>query len=454
MPRSSTHHEQWQRDMERVYGLAELIVAKQRHGATGKVKLKFEAQDHPLLRPCRRGLSARGARLERLPSRGERLRGCRCPLAHRAKRAEGIEWRVRACYRAWLLAVIGAVARIDRRGACRRRRRRPRRKRRPTIPSPGSRRSRASARWPGRGARMTRTLGALQGDPRYQPIYDRALEILAGAGPDPARQLPPRRPLQFLAGRDHVRGIVRRTSLASYRTDTPAWETVLDVDALATAEGKSLGLSGHELPAAATSGAAWSSFRTAARDANVVREFDLRERRFVEGGFSLPEGKQNVDLGGREHAPGRPRLGAGDDDRLRLSVRVKRLRRGQTLDQAVEVYRGEAERRRRRRRSCCATATGRVHGVGAYRGIDTFRSEIRSCSGPAAMSPCNAPAARRRSPGSSTAGCWSRSTSPGSRRRACASRPIRSSPTISPNGSAIRSRRGRAWSGRRGRARR
>ena len=30
--------------MERVYRLAELIVAKQRHGATGKVKLKFEAK--------------------------------------------------------------------------------------------------------------------------------------------------------------------------------------------------------------------------------------------------------------------------------------------------------------------------------------------------------------------------------------------------------------------------
>ncbi|MDO7842945.1 replicative DNA helicase [Sphingomonas immobilis] len=35
-------HAQWATDMERVFGLAELIVAKQRHGATGKVVLKFE----------------------------------------------------------------------------------------------------------------------------------------------------------------------------------------------------------------------------------------------------------------------------------------------------------------------------------------------------------------------------------------------------------------------------
>ena len=37
-------YEQWARDMERVHGMAELIVAKQRHGATGKVKMKFDAR--------------------------------------------------------------------------------------------------------------------------------------------------------------------------------------------------------------------------------------------------------------------------------------------------------------------------------------------------------------------------------------------------------------------------
>ncbi|MGH1351445.1 MAG: replicative DNA helicase [Methyloligellaceae bacterium] len=44
MPRENTpEFEQWQFEMDRVHGLAEVIIAKQRHGATGAVKLKFDA---------------------------------------------------------------------------------------------------------------------------------------------------------------------------------------------------------------------------------------------------------------------------------------------------------------------------------------------------------------------------------------------------------------------------
>jgi replicative DNA helicase len=43
---AKTHeaHAAWQAEMERVFGTAELIVAKQRHGATGKVRMRFESR--------------------------------------------------------------------------------------------------------------------------------------------------------------------------------------------------------------------------------------------------------------------------------------------------------------------------------------------------------------------------------------------------------------------------
>jgi replicative DNA helicase len=34
----------WQEEMARAYGRAEVIVAKQRHGSTGKVRLKFDSR--------------------------------------------------------------------------------------------------------------------------------------------------------------------------------------------------------------------------------------------------------------------------------------------------------------------------------------------------------------------------------------------------------------------------
>jgi replicative DNA helicase len=56
-PRSGTTSQVDARHGARV-GMSELIVAKQRHGATGKVKLRFEAKDHPVQRLYRRSVCA------------------------------------------------------------------------------------------------------------------------------------------------------------------------------------------------------------------------------------------------------------------------------------------------------------------------------------------------------------------------------------------------------------
>jgi prolyl oligopeptidase len=90
------------------------------------------------------------------------------------------------------------------------------------------------------------------------------------------------------------RGVWRRTTLDSYRAPAPDWEVLLDLDALARAEGEDWVWQGAtSLPG--THDLAVLRLSRGGGDAVVLREFDLRARRFVPDGFALPEAKGGVD---------------------------------------------------------------------------------------------------------------------------------------------------------------
>jgi prolyl oligopeptidase len=97
----------------------------------------------------------------------------------------------------------------------------------------------------------------------------------------------------FWTDAEHERGIYRRTTLASYLSGVPAWETVLDIDALAAAEGVPWAYGGMTCLAPDERHCMLSLSRGGS-DAVEVREFDLQTGTFVEGGFFLPEGKSSV----------------------------------------------------------------------------------------------------------------------------------------------------------------
>jgi len=222
-------------------------------------------------------------------------------------------------------------------------------------------------------AENARTLGELQADPRYPFFHDQALEILHAGDRIPLVSMRPSGLYNFWQDETRVRGIVRRTTLESYRTDSPLWETVLDVDALARAENANWVYRGLScLPPEERRCLVVLS--DGGRDASVVREFDLIEGRFVEGGFSLPDGKQNFAwldadtiLVAREWGPGTMTASG-------YPFVVKRLRRGQSLDEAEEVFRGTPQDV-----SVSAfvlrDAAGTVHAVGVSRGLDFFDRE-------------------------------------------------------------------------------
>ncbi len=85
-------------------------------------------------------------------------------------------------------------------------------------------------------AHNARSTAVLEADPRYQQYYNEALEIAQAKDRIPYGAFIGGQIYNFWQDADHVRGIWRRTSLESYATGNPQWETVLDLDALAASE--------------------------------------------------------------------------------------------------------------------------------------------------------------------------------------------------------------------------
>ncbi|MCV7421167.1 S9 family peptidase [Mycobacterium yunnanensis] len=140
---------------------------------------------------------------------------------------------------------------------------------------------------------------------------------------------------------DHPRGLWRRTTLEQYRTDDPEWDVLVDLDALAAADGENWVWAGAEVIEPDYT-LALVELSRGGSDATVVREFDMATREFVAGGFAVDEAKTSISwedhdtvLVGTDFGPG----SLTDSGYPRV---VKRWRRGQQLSEAQTVFEGVA----------------------------------------------------------------------------------------------------------------
>ncbi|MBT0671164.1 S9 family peptidase [Novosphingobium profundi] len=135
---------------------------------------------------------------------------------------------------------------------------------------------------------------ALEAMPSYESDHARALAILE----DDSKIAEPAHVLgdvvtNLWRDKDHPRGLWRQASLASYLAGKPAWQTLIDVDALGKQEGKSWVWHGADC-LAPTYTRCLVSLSPGGSDADVVREWDRTTRQFVKGGFTLPEAKSGA----------------------------------------------------------------------------------------------------------------------------------------------------------------
>jgi prolyl oligopeptidase len=188
-------------------------------------------------------------------------------------------------------------------------------------------------------AHNAKTQAVLEADPRYATYYQQALAIAQAEDRIPAGTFIGGKIYNFWQDANHVRGIWRRTSVEDYATGHPSWETVLDLDALASAEKANWVWKGADCVRPAEN-RCLIFLSDGGEDAVTIREFDLPTAKFVEHGFVLPKGKQeaswqdeNTLLVSREWKP-------GELTKSGYAYVVKRLKRGQPVSAAKELFRG------------------------------------------------------------------------------------------------------------------
>lgn len=140
----------------------------------------------------------------------------------------------------------------------------------------------------------------------------------------------------------HPRGLWRRTTLAEYRGPEPAWETVLDLDALAESEGENWVWHGARVLEPEGRLCLISLSRGGA-DADVVREFDLETKQFVADGFTLPEAKSRVAWRNRDSLFVATDFGPGSLTASGYPRTVREWTRGEALADAPLIYEGQPD---------------------------------------------------------------------------------------------------------------
>jgi prolyl oligopeptidase len=138
-------------------------------------------------------------------------------------------------------------------------------------------------------ARNAETTGALI-DARFEADRKAVLDMLNADDRIPGAARRGSFLYNFWRDAAHPKGLWRRTTLEEYRKPEPAWDVLVDVDALAREENEDWVWAGANILPPAYRHALIQLSRGGA-DASVLREFDVETRRFVADGFSLPEAK-------------------------------------------------------------------------------------------------------------------------------------------------------------------
>ena len=220
-------------------------------------------------------------------------------------------------------------------------------------------------------AENNRTMAHMAQDPRFDELTAEALAILDSTDRIPFVSIRKDGLYNFWQDKQNPKGILRRTTLESYRTDNPDWEIILDVDALAAAEGKEWVYEGSTcLPP--DQRMCMIALSDGGEDATILREFDMTTKQFVEGGFAIEEKSQGgVSWLDKDTLLVSRDFGDGTITESQYPFTSRLWKRGTALADAPEIFRGDPKDVSSGA-FLLRTPDGEVKARMAYRGVSFF----------------------------------------------------------------------------------
>ena len=185
-------------------------------------------------------------------------------------------------------------------------------------------------------------------DPRYEPLRRNLLAILTSRERIPDVKRMGEHYYNFWRDGPTSRGVWRRTTAADYRTRRPNWETVFDLDALASHEGENWQWKGADClrPDKPDEPVRRCILRLSrgGGDAVVLREFDLEQQRLVIGrdGFVLGEDKQAITWKDGDTVWAMSAFSPGERTASGYSRTVNEWKRGALASTSPTVFEGRA----------------------------------------------------------------------------------------------------------------
>jgi prolyl oligopeptidase len=123
----------------------------------------------------------------------------------------------------------------------------------------------------------------------FNEIETKALEIFGSKDKIPYVSIDGDYVYNLWSDDNHIQGIYRRTKVEEFLKAEPVWEILLDLDLISKNENEKWVFRGFEFNQDYSRALVFLS--PGGSDANVMREFDMVSKNFIQDGFSLPESK-------------------------------------------------------------------------------------------------------------------------------------------------------------------